>query len=76
MVLKGVNLYTIQQSGHMVLKGVNWVHKDKIGAIGLGNSHFGYTTIKLLQMVLKGIDWVLNDKFGSNGLVRSQYGRQ
>ena len=23
--------YTMQKSGHMVLKGVNWVHIDKIG---------------------------------------------
>ena len=27
--------YTMQKSGHMVLKGVNWVHIDKIRSNGL-----------------------------------------
>ena len=27
--------YTIQKSGHMVLKGVSWVHNDKLGQIVL-----------------------------------------
>ena len=31
----------MQKSGHMVLKGGNWVHNDKIGSNGLGRSHFG-----------------------------------
>ena len=48
--------YTMQKWGHMVLKGVNWVHNDKI----------------MGQMVLKGVNWVHNDKTGLNGLERSQ----
>ena len=31
----------MQKSGHMVLKGVNWVHNDKIGANGLERSQLG-----------------------------------
>ena len=30
MVLKGVNWIHNAKSGHMVLKGVNWLHNDKI----------------------------------------------
>ena len=78
--------------GQMVLKGVNWVHNDKIGSNGLERSQLGtqwqnqvkwswkesigYTMIKLGQMVLKGVNWVHNDKIGSNGLERSQLGTQ
>ena len=66
--------YTIQKSGQMVLKGVNWVHNDKIRSNGLErsqlytqckiqviwswNDSFGYTMIKLGQTVLKGVNWV------------------
>ena len=32
-------MYTIQKSGHMVLKGVNWVHNDDISSNGLERSH-------------------------------------
>ena len=28
-------------SGHMVLKGVNWVHNNKIGSYGLEMSQLG-----------------------------------
>ena len=31
----------MQKSGHMVLKGLNWVHNDKIGSIGLKRSQLG-----------------------------------
>ena len=54
----------MQKSGHMVLKGVNWVHNCR------------YTMIKSGQMVLKGVNWVHNDKIRSNGLERSQLGTQ
>ena len=30
MVLKGVNWIHNAKSGHMVLKGVNWLYNDKI----------------------------------------------
>ena len=42
--------------GQMVLKGVNWVHNDKIGSNGLERSQFGYTMIKSGKMVLKGVN--------------------
>ena len=58
----------------MVLKGVNWVHNDKIRSNDLERSHLGtqckneliwflkesiqYTVIKLGQMVLKGVNRV------------------
>ena len=59
----------------MVLKGVNWVHSDKIRSNGLERSQLG-TMIKLGQMILKGVNWVHNDKIGPNGLGRSQLGTQ
>ena len=31
----------MQKSGHMVLKGVNWVHIDKIRSNGLERSQLG-----------------------------------
>ena len=31
--------YTMQKSGHMILKAVIWVHSDKIGSNGLERSH-------------------------------------
>ena len=31
----------MQTSGHMVLKGVNWVHSDKIRCNGLERSQLG-----------------------------------
>ena len=31
----------MQKSVHMVLKGVNWVHIDKIRSNGLERSHLG-----------------------------------
>ena len=57
--------------GHMVLKGVNRVHNDKISSNGLERSQLG-TMTKLGEMVLKGINRVHNDKIRSNGVERSQ----
>ena len=71
MVLKGVIGYTMEKSGHMVLKGVNWVHNTKIRSMVL-KTQFVYTMIKLGQMVLKGVNWVHNAKIRSYGLERSQ----
>ena len=31
----------MQKSGHMVLKGVIWVHNNKIRSYGLERSHLG-----------------------------------
>ena len=31
----------MQKSGHMVLKGVNWVHNDKIRSNGIERSQLG-----------------------------------
>ena len=75
----------------MVLKGVNWVHIDKIRSNGLERSQLGtqcknqviwswnesivYTLIKLGQMVLKRVNWVHIDKSRSNGLESSQLGK-
>ena len=56
----------------MVLKGVNWVHNDKIRSNGLGRSQLG-TQCKSGNMVLKGINWVHNAKIRSYGLERSQF---
>ena len=36
-------MYTIIKLGQMVLKGVNWVHNDKIRSYGLERSQFVYT---------------------------------
>ena len=33
--------YTMIKLGQMVLKGVNWVHNDKIRLYGLERSHLG-----------------------------------
>ena len=68
----------MQKSGHMVLKGVNRVHNDKIGVNGLERSQLCtqcknqvkwswkelicYTMIKLGQMVLEGVNYAHNDK--------------
>ena len=66
------------KSGHMVLKGVNWVHNDKITSNGLEINQLGtqcknqviwssresirYTMIKIGQLVFKGVIWVHNTK--------------
>ena len=47
-----------KNAGHMVLKGVNWVHMIKLGANGLERSQMGTHF----------------DKIRSNGLERSQMG--
>ena len=60
--------------GQMVLKGVNWVHNDKIRSMVLES--IGYTIQKSGHMVLKGVNWVHNDKIRSYGLERSQLGTQ
>ena len=41
MVLKNAKWYTMQKSGDMVLKGLNWVHNDKIGSNGLERTNLG-----------------------------------
>ena len=58
--------------GQIVLKGVIWVHYNKMMSNGLERGHFGYTMIKLIQIVLKELSWVDNTKIRSNGLERSQ----
>ena len=50
----------MQKSGHMVLKGVNWVLIDKMKKSG--------------YIVLKGDNWVHNTKVRSYRLERSQFG--
>ena len=52
--------YTIQTSGHMVLKGLNYVYNDKIRSNGLERSQLGTLYIKL----------------GRYGLERSHLGTQ
>ena len=42
MLLKGLNrVPNIKKTDHMVLKGVNWVHNDKIKSNGLERSQMG-----------------------------------
>ena len=48
----------MKKSGHMVLKGVNWVHNDKIRSNGLERSQFWYTMQNSGHMVFKGVIWV------------------
>ena len=59
--------------GQMVLKGVNWVHNDKIRSYGLERGNLFTQCKKSDQMVLKGVDWVNNTKIKSYGLERSQF---
>ena len=82
----------MQKSGHMLLKGVHWVHNDKIRSNGLERSNLDtqcknqviwhwkesivYTIQKSGHMVLKGVNCVHNDKIRSNGLERNQLGTQ
>ena len=39
MVLKGVNWVHNDKLGQKVLKGVSWVHNDKLGSNGLERSN-------------------------------------
>ena len=55
----------MQKSGHMVLKGVNWVHSDKLGLMVL-------KAVNWVHIDKKGVNYVENDKIWSNGLERSQ----
>ena len=41
MVLKGVNWVHNEKLGQMVLKGVNWVHNAKTRSYGLERSQLG-----------------------------------
>ena len=47
-----------QKSGHMVLKGVSWVHNDKIRWNGLERSQLGRQYKNQVNVVLKGVNWV------------------
>ena len=51
--------------GQMVLKGVNWVHNNKIRFKWSWKESIVYTMIKFGQMVLKGVNWVHSNKGGS-----------
>ena len=46
----------------MVLKGVDWVHIDKIRSNGLERSKLSTQYKKTGYMVLKGVNWVHIDK--------------
>ena len=59
--------------GHMVLKGVNWVHSTKKQVTWCSKESIGYTMIKLGEMVLKGVKWVHNTKISSYDLEESQF---
>ena len=65
-------VYTITKLGQMVLKGVNWVHNDKISSYVLERSNCVHI-VKIRLMVLKGVNWVNNTKIKSYGLERSQF---
>ena len=70
MVFKGVIWVHNTKNRSMVLKGVNWVHNDKIRSNGFERSNWVHNT-KSGHMVLKGVNWVHNDKIRSNGFERS-----
>ena len=56
----------MQKSGHIVYKGVNWIHNENIRSNGLEGNQLG------TQMVLKGVSWVHNTRIRSYGLQMSQ----
>ena len=64
----------MQKSGHVVLKGVNCIHNDKISSNGPERSQLGTQCQKSGHMVLKGVDCVKTHEIRSNGLERSQLG--
>ena len=74
MIFKESIGYTMIKSCHMVFKGVNCVHNDKIRSNGLESSQPGTQYKNWGQMVLKGVKWVHNTKIRSYGLGRSQLG--
>ena len=41
MVLKGVNWVPNDKSGQIVFKGVNWVHNAEMRSYGFESSHLG-----------------------------------
>ena len=57
--------------GYMVLKGVRWVHNDKIRSNGLERSQLDTQLKKTGQIVLKGVNCVHKNCFE-----RSQLGSQ
>ena len=61
--------------GHMFLKGMNWIHSNKIRSYGLERRQWVHNT-KAGHIILKGVNWVHNDKIMSYGLERSQLGIQ
>ena len=69
-------MYTMVKLGHMVLKGVNWVHNDKNQVIWSWKDSIVYTMVKLGQKVLKGVNLIHKDKMRSYGLEKSQLGTQ
>ena len=47
----------------MVLKGVKWVHSDKISLNGLERSQLGtQCQNQVIKLVLKGVNWVHIDE--------------
>ena len=64
----------MQKSGHILLKGVNWVHIDKMKKSGymVLKGTIRYTIQKSGHIVLKGVNLGQNAKIRSNGLERSQ----
>ena len=66
----------MQKLGHIVLKGVNWVHNYKIRWNGPERNQFGIQYKNQVQMVLKEVNREHNDKPGANGLERNQLGTQ
>ena len=60
----------------MVLKGVNWVHIDKIRSNGLERNQLGTQYKKTGNILLRGVNLVHNDKIRSGDLERSQLDTQ
>ena len=54
------------------MKGVNWVHIDKIRSYGLEKSQFGHTIQTSGQMVLKGVIWFEMSDLGTHYITSGQ----
>ena len=62
MVLKRVIRYTMQKSGHMVLKGVSRVHNDEIRSNGLERSNLSTQYKNQVKWSWKeSVNWVHNE---------------
>ena len=62
--------------GQIVLKGVNWVHNDRISLNGIDRSQLGIQCKNQVIWSVKGVNWVHYAKIRSYGLEMNQLGTQ